>query len=514
MPLQLSRFEVEGLLQTLTGGTQPAHRDTIVFDKEAGWRFEAVSAESEDDSGDDVANPDPSPIVPPSGGSGGGGAFLPMPVAGTVLYSLGGPWQASPFAFDSSYDTGDIIHASAPNVLRGLSIGAADRVLTSDGTVPQWVTSDDVAATFSAGAVAWTAVNKAGSSLGDLATKSASDLTSGNLAYARLPTGGGSWANGGDLTLTGGDLILSAVGTGGSPSINFDRDNTVNTGFNFRTAGVNRWNFRSSVDDAQFQITARDDAGALLQSILVLNRATGGHALFTRPVLFQTATTAASTPRADLPGMTLGGNADHNLQELSSTTNGSSFSIVRGSTTTTNTAQLVFGKVNNTGTTVLAVTAVAVNHIVGRIAFAATDGVDLATVGARQEATVAAGVSASRVPMYLSWWTAPGLADDDLTERMRLGHLGNLALGATAKFFLDGVTFAGDTYLQESAANLLDFYAGNKNVIRGDGATALADGDTSVLINRRAAGAEALQRIKWKDFATLAAGDKVMILAA
>jgi hypothetical protein len=46
------------------------------------------------------------------------------------------------------------------------------------------------------------------------------------------------------------------------------------------------------------------------------------------------------------------------------------------------------------------------------------------------------------------------------TERLRITSGGNLAIGSTAKLYLDGVTAVGDTYLVESAANTMDLYAG------------------------------------------------------
>lgn len=44
-----------------------------------------------------------------------------------------------------------------------------------------------------AAAIAWTKLDKTGSSLVDLTTRSATDLSSGNLAYARMPTSSGTW---------------------------------------------------------------------------------------------------------------------------------------------------------------------------------------------------------------------------------------------------------------------------------------------------------------------------------
>lgn len=82
--------------------------------------------------------------------------------------------------------------------------------LTS-GTVPLArlvdITNAEIAA---AAAIAWSKISKTGSSLADLATRSAGDLSSGNLAMARLPTGGGTWAMGGNVTLTGGHVTNGA----------------------------------------------------------------------------------------------------------------------------------------------------------------------------------------------------------------------------------------------------------------------------------------------------------------
>lgn len=79
----------------------------------------------------------------------------------------------------------------------------------------------------------WASVSKAGSSLADLATRSAADLASGNLAYALLPTGSGSWdvGLGNTLTLTRavtmasslavtGQLTMGALGHINLPDVN------------------------------------------------------------------------------------------------------------------------------------------------------------------------------------------------------------------------------------------------------------------------------------------------------
>lgn len=45
-------------------------------------------------------------------------------------------------------------------------------------------------------------------------------------------------------------------------------------------------------------------------------------------------------------------------------------------------------------------------------------------------------------------------------ERMRFGSSGDVAMAASKKFFFDGVDESGDTYLIESAANVVDLYVG------------------------------------------------------
>lgn len=62
--------------------------------------------------------------------------------------------------------------------------GSSNEVLTSNGTALVWklLTNSNISA---AAAIAWTKLSKAGSSLADLTTRSASDLNSGTLATGR-----------------------------------------------------------------------------------------------------------------------------------------------------------------------------------------------------------------------------------------------------------------------------------------------------------------------------------------
>jgi hypothetical protein len=81
--------------------------------------------------------------------------------------------------------------------LSTLEFGSNNDVLRTVGGAPSWglIANANVDA---AAAIAWTKISKTGSSLADLTTRSAGDLTSGNLAYARLPgTTAGAWNSSG-----------------------------------------------------------------------------------------------------------------------------------------------------------------------------------------------------------------------------------------------------------------------------------------------------------------------------
>lgn len=96
-----------------------------------------------------------------------------------------------------SFDgTAAITVTAAAGTLTGttLASGVVTSSLTAVGTIATGV--------WNATAIDWAKVSKTGSSLADLVTRSAGDLSSGNFAYARLPTGNGSWDTGAGTTLT------------------------------------------------------------------------------------------------------------------------------------------------------------------------------------------------------------------------------------------------------------------------------------------------------------------------
>jgi hypothetical protein len=79
--------------------------------------------------------------------------------------------------------TGDLVVAQAGSWAR-FAVGATDRVLRVVAGLPSWSTIVDAMVDASA-AIGWSKISKTGSSLADLATRSASDLSSGTLATAR-----------------------------------------------------------------------------------------------------------------------------------------------------------------------------------------------------------------------------------------------------------------------------------------------------------------------------------------
>lgn len=84
----------------------------------------------------------------------------------------------------ASPTNGDIIVAQAGAWAR-FAIGSNDRVLAVSGGAPTWTQIVDAHVSGSA-AIAWSKIDKTGSSLADLATRSAGDLSSGTLDDARL----------------------------------------------------------------------------------------------------------------------------------------------------------------------------------------------------------------------------------------------------------------------------------------------------------------------------------------
>lgn len=108
------------------------------------------------------------------------------------------------------YALGDVLYADSTSSLARLALGGTDEVLSVNAGALDYRKVVN-AMVDNAAAIAWSKIDKTGSSLADLATRSASDLATGNLGYARLPTGGGTWANGGALSITGGITTVAGL---------------------------------------------------------------------------------------------------------------------------------------------------------------------------------------------------------------------------------------------------------------------------------------------------------------
>lgn len=137
-----------------------------------------------------------------SGGVGGSGT------AGSLAQWITPATLGDATAVPAALLTGTIAAARLPQFTGGdvVSSGAGSVALNIAAGV---IVNTDINA---AAAIAWTKIDKTGSSLADLTTRSAGDLTSGNLAYARMPTGSGTWTAtptiSGTITV-GADVLVS-----------------------------------------------------------------------------------------------------------------------------------------------------------------------------------------------------------------------------------------------------------------------------------------------------------------
>jgi hypothetical protein len=146
--------------------------------------------------------------------SGGSSGVAPADIALTGPAVLG--------KIDAGAGVAAAITATTPNRILGWAAGAiswlqastdmiADLAVTAAKIAALTITDAQISA--SAG-IGWTKISKTGSSLADLATRSAADLTSGTLPDARMP------AMTGDATSTAGTvaLTLASVITAGGPT--------------------------------------------------------------------------------------------------------------------------------------------------------------------------------------------------------------------------------------------------------------------------------------------------------
>jgi len=117
--------------------------------------------------------PDANLTITGGGTLGLGGFTLTAPATGTAIVAA------------SALAAGSLVYGGLTAVASALAIGANPSVLLCDGAAPAWGLLLD-SHIDPAAAITWTKVSKTGSSLADLDTRSAGDLSSGSLADARL----------------------------------------------------------------------------------------------------------------------------------------------------------------------------------------------------------------------------------------------------------------------------------------------------------------------------------------
>ncbi len=116
--------------------------------------------------------------------------------------------------------------------------------------------------------ITWTQIDMTGSTIADLATKSAGDLTSGNLAVARMPTGG-AWSLTSDLNIDSNTFVVdytnNRVGIGtATPASQFNIYGSGNiSGIRFTNTFNNiRQYFIDDNDNSDFIITYIGSGGS------------------------------------------------------------------------------------------------------------------------------------------------------------------------------------------------------------------------------------------------------------
>lgn len=75
------------------------------------------------------------------------------------------------------------------------------------------------------------------------------------------------------------------------------------------------------------------------------------------------------------------------------------------------------------------------------------------------------GSGAQNTATLIGFYTAANNTTVSGTERLRINNSGHVGIGATARFYLDGVAGTGDTYIAETSANILRLYSGGTDVI-------------------------------------------------
>lgn len=206
-------------------------------------------------------------------------------VSGILPAARGGTDNGEP-------DFGDLLAGGPAGAWLRVAAVVGGAVLLSAGVgtpaMPTWghVANEHVAP---AAAIEWLKIDKTGSSLADLTTRSASDLSSGNLAYARMPSGAGTWTIGSGVTTT------IDVGTSGFLGVNGSVTSTRSFigGLGLTTENVS----------TTFSLNAGTNAGAFNKRA-TFSFSTGGGLYWSAGIIGDVATDLAWRLRDDNNGVT------------------------------------------------------------------------------------------------------------------------------------------------------------------------------------------------------------------
>lgn len=420
------------------------------------------------------------------------GLPLSTGVTGTLAASNGGTGQ-------SSYTAGDLIYATGSTALAKLGIGASTNVLTSSGSAPQWTAASSVAI--------GTATNLAGGTSGSVPYQSGAGATTflGIGAANSVMTSSGTapqWSSsltlGGTLAVNGNTTLGDAstdtvqvngyIGVGGAGSSDralFIRSTAL--------TGVNQYGLLSDIEGnsaatslvsgvhsrvktaatafttnsvvAFYAVDAVKGAGSTItnQHGLYIADQTQGTNDFGITSLVTSGTNKWNIYASGTAANYFAGNVLLNTTtSLSTWTAGNSARLqIAGSSAYGALSVMSFGTVNpvHSGAVVLGKSRGAVGVLaetlsgdsLGFVSFEGVNSSSTSIGGAYIRATQTAAASATNIPAALQFFTSTGAADP--TERMRLNSNGNVGIGTSSPEARLDARISSNTVYSTSAIN-------------------------------------------------------------
>lgn len=262
--------------------------------------------------------------------------------------------------------------------------------------------------------------------------------------YEMLRGGSGGTLTNGDLDMNGNSITsaLNVTGTGtflagsgsaAAPSIGFSTDS--DTGF-----------YRIGADAIGITI-----GGSFLSQITAAGQLIWGH----------TASVSAGN------GVGTGGSMIPTIQVHGTGNNTTSMAISMYNSSSTASGKLAFNRSRNAS--VAGQTMVSDNDDLGQISANGSDGTDFFTAGGRIRFRVDGTPAANRIPTEIVMGTAPGSADDDITDWVRLSPAGNWEPMLNGSQDLGSASKAWQTVYGEATsaqyADLAERYRGKQYLI-------------------------------------------------